>query len=208
MTLESGIPPKLQSQLVRDASELFAQACSLVRDASPPWCFMLHTQHQGLRSLSSLYPLSCFFVHWDHMLSSLRSDSMGGFDPSVPTGHMELLLSFFFVRAESEQSTQNTPQILEPDLHATVWHGVCGFSRPLHSLHCHKCHRNILSIAQSWGLSLMPSWRGFDLFDKDLWTWKPTYFWSSKDRNYSLLARLAPRECCGAEPDRAGPFSN
>ena len=35
MTLESGIPPKLQSQ-VRDASEIVAQACSLVRDASPP----------------------------------------------------------------------------------------------------------------------------------------------------------------------------
>ena len=53
------------------------------------------------------------------MLSSLRSDSMGGFDPSVPTGHVEQLLPFLFVRAESEQSTQNT-QILEPDLHATV----------------------------------------------------------------------------------------
>lgn len=210
MTLESGIPPKIAEPTGSGCWNL--EACSLVRDASPPWCFMLDTQHQGLRSLSSLYPLSCYFL-------PLRSHAVlppkwfdgriWSFSAHRTHGTSAVFLCESRVRAKYTKYTN-----------LGTW-STChfmtrsAFSRPLYSLHFHKCHswastmggRNILSIAQSWGLSLMPSWRGLYLFDKDLWTWKATYLGSSKDRNHMRLARLAPRECCGAEPDRAGSFS-
>ena len=151
-------------------------------------CFptlMLYAGHPASRSLgSSLYPR----LFWSTEITCCPPSEVIRWEDLILQCPQDRWNFFCLFSLHTKYTNIRTWSTIYMPLYDTV----CGFSRPLHILHFHKCHslasttgvRNILSIAQSWGLSLMPSWRGCYLFDKDLWTWKATYLGSSKDRNY------------------------